>query len=81
MFIELHEKNTNNPILVRVSAINTITTEYKGRTTNPTGAVTVLVVGNERYEVVESYNKVFYMMMGYSYYEEEGVDNGGDSAE
>ena len=62
MFIQVHEKNTNNLMLVRISAIDTVTTEYKGRTTNPTEGVTVLTVGSERYEVVESYEEIFWMV-------------------
>lgn len=75
MFIELHEKGTNYPILVRVNAIDIVTIEDRGRMNDPT---TVLTIGNERYEVVEAYERVFYMVMGY----ERGVINsGGYSAE
>lgn len=75
MFIQVHEKATGNSMLVRVSAIDIVTIEDRGRMNDPT---TVLTIGNERYEVVESYEKVFYMIMGYSY---EVTDYGGYSAE
>lgn len=75
MFIQVHDKATNNSMLVRVNAIDTVTIEDRGRMNDPT---TILTIGNERYEVVEPYEKVFYMIMGYSY---EVTDYGGDSAE
>lgn len=57
MFIQVHEKATNNSMLVRVNAINTITIEDRGRMNDPT---TVLTIGNERYEIVESYEEIFW---------------------
>ena len=74
MFIELHERYTNYPILVRVSAVNTVMIKEG---VDNRSSTTVLTIGNERYEVVESYIQVFRMIMGY----EEVIDNGGDSAE
>lgn len=64
MFLELHEKYTNYPILVKVSAINTVTKKDKGEITGPT---TVLTIGNERYDIVESYEQVFRMLTGCEY--------------
>lgn len=57
MFIQVHEKTTNNSMLVRISAIDTVTIEDRGRMNDPT---TVLTIGNERYEIVESYEEIFW---------------------
>ena len=57
MFIQVHEKTTNNFMLVRVNAIDTVTIEDRGRMNDPT---TVLTIGNERYEIVESYEEIFW---------------------
>lgn len=57
MFIQVHEKATNNSMLVRVNAIDTVTIEDRGRMNDPT---TVLTIGNERYEIVESYEEIFW---------------------
>ena len=57
MFIQVHDKATNNSMLVRVNAIDTVTIEDRGRMNDPT---TVLTVGNERYEIVESYEEIFW---------------------
>lgn len=78
MFVELHEKYTDYPILVKVSAINIVMKENRGRMIDPT---TVLTIGNERYEVVESYEEIFRMITGCDYEWEGAIDNGGDSAE
>ena len=59
MFIQVHEKATNNSMLVRVNAIDTVTIEDRGRMNDPT---TVLTIGSERYEVVESYEEIFWMV-------------------
>lgn len=59
MFIQVHEKTTNNSMLVRVSAIDTVTIEDRGRMNDPT---TILTIGNERYEIVESYEEIFWMV-------------------
>ena len=60
MFIQVHEKASNNSMLVRVNAIDTVTIEDRGRMNNPT---TVLTIGNERYEVVESYEQILWMVL------------------
>ena len=60
MFIQVHEKATNNSMLVRVNAIDTVTIEDRGRMNDPT---TVLTIGNERYEVVESYEQILWMVL------------------
>ena len=57
MFIQVHDKATNNSMLVRVNAIDTVTIEDRGRMNDPT---TVLTIGNERYEIVESYEEIFW---------------------
>ena len=57
MFIQVYEKTTNNSMLVRVNAIDTVTIEDRGRMNDPT---TVLTIGNERYEIVESYEEIFW---------------------
>lgn len=78
MFIELHEKGTNYPMLVNVSAIDTVIIENSERMSDPT---TVLTIGNERYEVVESYEKILWMLLDDTCEYEEVIDNGGDSTE
>jgi len=60
MFIQVHEKTTGNSMLVRVNAIDIVTIEDKGRMNDPT---TVLTIGNERYEVVESYEQILWMVL------------------
>ena len=60
MFIQVHEKTTGNSMLVRVNAIDTVTIEDRGRMNDPT---TVLTIGNERYEVVESYEQILWMVL------------------
>lgn len=57
MFIQVHDKATNDSMLVRVNAIDTVTIEDRGRMNDPT---TVLTIGNERYEIVESYEEIFW---------------------
>lgn len=44
-------------MLVRVNAIDTVTIEDRGR-------ITVLPIGNERYEIVESYEEIFWKVDG-----------------
>ena len=78
MFVELHEKGTNYPILVKVNAIDTVVIENMGRMTDPT---TILTIGSEKYEVIESYEQIFRMLTGCDYEWEGAIDNGGDSAE
>ena len=80
MFIELHEKSTNYPMLVNVSAINTVTEENKGRMAFPS-ITTVLTIGNEKYYVVESYEKILWMILDGKCECEEVIDDGRDSAE
>jgi hypothetical protein len=60
MFIQVHEKATGNSMLVRVSAIDIVTIEDRGRMNDPT---TVFTIGNERYEVVESYEQILWMVL------------------
>ena len=60
MFIQVHEKTTGNSMLVRVNAIDIATIEDRGRMNDPT---TVLTIGNERYEVVESYEQILWMVL------------------
>lgn len=60
MFIQVHEKATGNSMLIRVNAIDTVIIEDRGRMNDPT---TVLTIGNERYEVVESYEQILWMVL------------------
>lgn len=60
MFIQVHEKTTGNSMLVRVNAIDIVTIEDRGRMNDST---TVLTIGNERYEVVESYEQILWMVL------------------
>lgn len=80
MFIQVHEKATNNSMLVRVNVIDTVTEENKGRMAFPS-ITTVLTIGNERYYVVESYEKILWMILNGKCECEEVIDDGGDSAE
>ena len=73
-FIELHERSSGNPIIVRVKAIDCVCRSD----TMYSYPVTLLTIGEKECEVVESYEKVFYMLMGYG---REVIDDGGDSAE
>lgn len=73
-FIELHERNSGKPILVRVKAIDCV----HESNTMYSYPVTLLTIGEKECEVVESYEQIYYMLMGYG----RGViDNGGDSTE
>lgn len=73
-FIELHERNSGKPILIRVKAIDCV----RESDTMYSYPVTLLTIGEKECEVVESYEQVFRMIMGYSY---EVTDYGGYSAE
>ena len=60
MFIQVHEKTTGNSMLVRVNAIDIVTIEDRGRMNDSN---TVLTIGNETYEVVESYEQILWMVL------------------
>ena len=73
-FIELHERSSGEPILVRVKAIDCV----HESNTMYSYPVTLLTIGEKECEVVESYEQIYYMLMGYG----RGVINsGGDSTE
>ena len=60
MFIQVHEKTTGNSMLVIVNAIDIVTIEDRRRMNDST---IVLTIGNERYEVVESYEQILWMVL------------------
>lgn len=71
-FIELHERSSGKPIIVRIKAIDCV----HESDTMYSYPVTLLTIGEKECEIVESYEQIFYMIMGYG----RGViDNGGDS--
>ena len=55
-FIELHDSNSNNPILIRKSEIKTVYMSGKA-------AITSIIVGNREFDVNESYEKVRGMLV------------------
>ena len=75
-FIELHERSSGKPIIVRVKAIDCVRSD-----TIRSHPVTLLTIGEKECEVVESYEQVFRMIIGCDYKWEGMINDGGCSAE
>lgn len=59
-FIELHERGSGKPIIIRINAIDCVRSD-----TIHSYPVTLLTVGSEKYDVVESYEQIFRILIGW----------------